>query len=129
MTDEAEDKTIATNGTSLRKILFIVILRRTFLCLLFALAAGCVFLSMDGWICGEKNGQNAAGGGSAIGMLAMAIVGIAWPVLFAVLNLFHFAEWTGILKWTLSWKKELLILSILLILWAVAVALFVKSLC
>jgi hypothetical protein len=41
-----------------------------------------IFLTIDLLICAERNGQNAAGGGAAVGMLALFLTGVVAVVSF-----------------------------------------------
>lgn len=94
-----------------------VILRRIVTCLIFAVLLGNAFLDVDHWVCGEMNGQSAAGGGAAIGMVAFVIVLWAWPLSFIGLMLIDVGKR---LKWwgfTLFFRYELLALAAVVAVW------------
>jgi len=106
-----------------------VILRRIGMCLVFALLAGGMWVWTDILIYGKAHAQNSAGGGAAIGMIAMAIAAFAWPLSFVSLTLIDLAKRLGILYWSLSTKKELLILAGTLVIWTGATILLAWSHC
>jgi hypothetical protein len=54
---------------------FAVLCRHVALCTLFAIFSAFLFLSIDDWLCDGKNGAQAAGGGAAIGMVALLVSG------------------------------------------------------
>lgn len=107
----------------------LIILRRTGICLTFALLAGAILLFTDQWVCGEVNGKNAAGGGAAIGMLAMGTAALAWLLSFVALTLVDLGRYFGFLKWTLSAKKELLVLIVILVVWSGVAIVIIKDNC
>lgn len=94
-----------------------VILRRVATCFVFALAVGWIFFLMDEWVCGEANGQNAAGGGAAIGMYAVAIMAWAWLLSFVVLTIVDFGKWLKWWSFSLLFRHELLVLGAMVAVW------------
>lgn len=103
----------------------LLILRRIGICFIFSLAIGVIFLFTDQWICGEKHGQNSAGGGAAIGMLALAIAVFAWLTSFVGLTIVDIiGKYFGFRILVLSAKTELLFLGLLLVVWVAIASLF-----
>ena len=94
-----------------------VILRRIVTCLIFAVFLGNAFIDVDHWVCGEANGQNAAGGGAAIGMVAIVIVLWAWPLSFIGLTLIDVGKRLKWWSFSLFFRYELLVLATVVAIW------------
>lgn len=94
-----------------------VILRRIVTCLIFAVLVGNAFLDVDHWVCGEANGQNAAGGGAAIGMFAAVIMVWAWLLSFIGLTLVDVGKWFKWWSFSLFFRHELLVLGGIIAIW------------
>ncbi len=65
-------------------------------------------------ICGEAHGQNAAGGGAAIGIVALYIAYYASLLSFVGLHVIDLIRYLLKLKWKLSLIKELTVLALVL---------------
>lgn len=87
-----------------------VILRRILTSLIFAVFVGNAFIDVDHWVCGEANGQSAAGGGAAIGMIAIVVVLWAWSLSFIALTLVDVGKWLKWWSFSLLFRHELLVL-------------------
>ena len=70
-----------------------VILKRIGVCLLFALVASIIFLDVANRICGTERIENSAGGGAAIGIIALYVAYYAWPLSFVGLTLIDLARY------------------------------------
>lgn len=87
--------------------------------LVFAIAAGYLFLFVDQQVCGEVHGKNAAGGGAAIGMLAVVSSAIGLAASLVLLSAVDLGRVFKIWSLKLSGKTELIFLSGALAVWGV----------
>lgn len=95
--------------------------------LVFAVASGYVFLLVDQQVCGEIHGQNSAGGGAAIGMLAVAASTIGFVVLLATLTAVDLGRTFKIWNLKPTGKAELIFLFGALLVWGVATIALMRS--
>lgn len=86
----------------------------------FAIACGYFFLFVDQQICGEVHGQNAAGAGAAIGMLAVAVAAISWVLSFLVLSFVDLGRYLKLWNMRPSVRLEIVGLFGALVVWVVA---------
>jgi len=109
----------------------IVLLRRTGECLLVGVLAAAIYLQMDKWQCGEANGENAAGGGAAIGMFALFwIAPRACAAFLAVLGAMGLARRSrGLSLPALTPGVELSVIAVLAGLWAIGAFFMARRFC
>lgn len=97
--------------------------------LVLGVLAGFLLLSIDHFVCGEVNGQNSAGGGAAIGMLALAIAGSAMLLTFIVLSCTDLASHFGFIEKDKTWKLEVGGIACLFVILVVVIAQIERRLC
>jgi len=109
---------------------FLVRCARDFLVsLVFGVLAGALLLSVDHFVCGEANGKDAAGGGAAIGMLALAVAGGASLLAFVALLCIDLAGHLGFIALDKKRKFEVGAITCLLIVLGVVIAQMERNLC
>lgn len=77
---------------------------------IFGMVFGFLLLFIDRQLCGEMNGQNAAGAGAAIGMLAVAAAAATWLFFFLSLSLVDLGRHLKFWSLRLSVRLEMAIL-------------------
>lgn len=83
-------------------------------------AGGLILLFIDQQLCGEINGQNAAGAGAAIGMFAAAAATATWLFFFLSLSLVDLGRHLKLWSLRLSARREIVILFSALVIWTIA---------
>ena len=87
---------------------------------IFGIACGFLLIFIDRQLCGEINGQNAAGAGAAIGMLAAAAAVATWLFFFLGLSLVDLGRHLKLWSLRLSARREMVILFSALVVWTIA---------
>ena len=108
---------------------FVRCLRHFLVSLVFGVLAGGFLLSIAHIVCGEANGENAAGGGAAIGMLALAIAGVSLMLAFTVLCCVDLICRFDVITPNQKWKYEVAGIACLLIVLGVVIMQVERSMC
>lgn len=94
---------------------------------IFGIACGFLLLFIDRQLCGDMNGQNAAGAGAAIGVLAIAAAAATWLFFFLGLSLVDLGRHLKFWSLRLSARREMVILFSALIVWTIAAMTLLQS--
>lgn len=84
---------------------------------------------MDHFFCGDLNGENAAGGGAAIGMIALAFLTSALLSEFAILSGIDLARHFGFITWHSTWRIEAASMVLVLVISGAVAYQFVRNMC
>ena len=83
-------------------------LRHFFVSLVTGILAGEIVFRWDQYFCGDINGENAAGGGAALGMIMLAFLASALLSEFAILVGIDLARHFGFIAWRRTWRIEII---------------------
>ncbi|MFC5771193.1 hypothetical protein [Thauera sinica] len=104
-------------------------LRFFFVSLVAGILASEILFRMDQFYCDDLHGENAAGGGAALGMIMLAFLASALLSEFAILAGIDLARHFGLIPWRATWKTEVVSLAVVLVISGVAAYQFIQSSC